>query len=540
MSNTTDALSVRALLERSSIRPGKKDELHLVVDVKATGAPVDAARPSLSVVFVLDTSGSMNGEPLEQVIRSVEMLADLLAPEDKVGVVAFSNQATEVCPLAALTPDTRRVLKRRVNGMRAGGGTNIQAGLEKAASMFGARDAHERQIVLLLSDGQPNDGASAPDDLAALASSLRKDASISTLGFGAAHNADVLHGVSVAGGGQYWFISDPDEADVEFARALGAQGDVVADQIELVLAPLEKSEVTGVLGHKVRFTREGPATSLPDLRQDARRLVTASVVVDAPVEAGRLDVLDVIVRYQAAGQSAVLTLTERVRIDVVDKEPQLVVEAHQAAMMARAELARGEARQAADRGNWDQAAGVLRAMIAKLQAVPGYVAADGSPLSECVEQLIDDANEYEQRPSAERYAVYKATQRGVEVSQGAKAAAAMGAQSARTQAILAGITGAVMPGAIVVRDKNGNEMNRVPILPLMSVGRSPENEICIASSSLSRRHTGFLCKGGMLLVRDMGSTNGTILNGTRVTSMAQLKHGDKVQLGDYVLEIELK
>lgn len=535
-----DTLKLRAALERTSIRPASKDEMHLLVDVTATGAPVDAARPALSVVFVLDASGSMRGTPLEQVIRSVELLVDLLSPEDKVAVVSFSDDAAVVCPLAPLTTDARRVVKRRVQGVHALSGTNIEAGLVRAKELLGARTAHERQVIVLLSDGAPNVGTSSAAGLQKLVEPMRADASIVTLGYGAAHNSDVLHGIASAGGGQYWFIPDPGEASLEFARALGAQGDVVADGLELVLVPADGVEVLEVVGHKVKFSKEGPVAPLPDLREKQTRLVVARLAVTSTREAGLLPVVDVKLRYRAAGTIEPRTLVDARAIPVADREPELVVDVHQAAMMSRAELTRGEARQAADRGSYDQAAAMLRKMIAALEQVPGYKAADGTPLSECVEQLIDEATEYEQRPSAERYAAFKATQLGVEVSQGAKHAAAFGAQSAKSSRIMAGATGPVLPGCIVLRDKDGNEMSRVPLLPEMTVGRSPSNEICVASSNLSRRHSRFVCRNGRVLIVDLASTNGTFLNGKRVSAPEEVRPGDKVTIGDVAFELHLE
>lgn len=534
-----EILALRALLERSSIRPGTRQETHLAVELTAVGAPLDTARPALSVVFVLDVSGSMQGQPLEQVIRSVEMLIDLLGAEDKVGVVAFSNGAAEVCGLQPLGTDARRLIKRRVAGLRANGGTNIEAGLLKARCLLGPRTPHERQVILLLTDGEPNDGAATVDALTALVSPMRADVSVSTLGYGARHDADVLHGIAQAGGGQYWFIADPEEASVEFARAVGAQGDIVADNLEVFLVPDEACEVTGVLGQRVRFTKEGPAFALPDLREKQTRTVVASVVLTAPLEAGRLDALTVKVRYKAAGRSDPQQLAAAVTIDVVDREPGLVVDVHQAARMAKAELVRGEARQAADRRNFDQAAAMLRRMIHELEQVPGYKPADGSPLSECVEQLVDEATEYEQRPSAERYAMFKATQLGVDVSQGSRHAADIAASSVKSAHLMKEVLGPVLAGAIVVRNRQGQEVSRVPIAADITVGRTPGNELCVPSGSLSKRHARFVCREGKVIVVDLKSTNGTFVNGQRISTPRVLSPSDKVHIGDMTFEIVL-
>ena len=73
----------------------------------------------------------------------------------------------------------------------------------------------------------------------------------------------------------------------------------------------------------------------------------------------------------------------------------------------------------------------------------------------------------------------------------------------------------------------------------MVVGRSPDNAIAIHSRSLSRRHSRFSCRNGRLLIDDLGSTNGTMVNGRRVDAEHELHHGDLVLIGDATFRIEL-
>jgi hypothetical protein len=368
---------------------------------------------------------------------------------------------------------------------------------------------------------------------------MRADASISTLGYGANHNSDVLHQLSVAGGGQYWFVPDPQEASLEFARALGAQGDIVVDNLELVLAPEDSATIKDVLGHKVRFGKSGPVLALPDLREKQKRLVVASLEVVAPTEPGRLHVLTARVRYRAAGSTDVREAEAKAVVDVVDREEELVLEVHHAALMGQSEIVRSAARAAADKGQFEQAAAMLRTMIKALEQAPGYTAADGSPLSECLEQLVDEAVEYEQRPSAERYAAFKASQLGVEVSQGAKHAAAWSSSSTKSKAIMDGATGPALAGDVVVRDAQGNEVQRVRITNELTIGRTPGNDIVVASGALSKRHTRLVCRDGHMFVVDLKSTNGTYVDGKRVSSPQILAPGSKVTIGPMVFELEL-
>ncbi|NQY92371.1 MAG: SpoIIE family protein phosphatase, partial [Deltaproteobacteria bacterium] len=71
------------------------------------------------------------------------------------------------------------------------------------------------------------------------------------------------------------------------------------------------------------------------------------------------------------------------------------------------------------------------------------------------------------------------------------------------------------------------------------VGRSPEAQIVLAGDSVSRMHAEFVCgPHGRWWIHDLGSTNGTRLNGRRVNARL-LSAGDAVQLGDYVLRLRV-
>ena len=71
------------------------------------------------------------------------------------------------------------------------------------------------------------------------------------------------------------------------------------------------------------------------------------------------------------------------------------------------------------------------------------------------------------------------------------------------------------------------------------VGRSPEAQLVLPGDSVSRMHAEFVCGPyGRWWIHDLGSTNGTRLNGRRVNAKL-LSAGDAVQLGDYVLRLRV-
>jgi hypothetical protein len=69
------------------------------------------------------------------------------------------------------------------------------------------------------------------------------------------------------------------------------------------------------------------------------------------------------------------------------------------------------------------------------------------------------------------------------------------------------------------------------------IGRSLENEIVLVDDRVSRRHGQVTTRHGALVYTDLGSTNGSFVNGTRVTEIA-LGSGDVVRLGNSTLTIQ--
>lgn len=79
---------------------------------------------------------------------------------------------------------------------------------------------------------------------------------------------------------------------------------------------------------------------------------------------------------------------------------------------------------------------------------------------------------------------------------------------------------------------------RVPLDAPVTIGRSADADITIADSFVSGRHARVSPGTAGPVVEDLGSTNGTVVNGSRISGPVALKRGDKVVLGDVVLKVE--
>ncbi len=71
----------------------------------------------------------------------------------------------------------------------------------------------------------------------------------------------------------------------------------------------------------------------------------------------------------------------------------------------------------------------------------------------------------------------------------------------------------------------------------VNVGRDPEGELCLASPNVSKRHARFMVTGNQVTLEDLGSTNGTFVNGERLDAITTLQEGDLVQFADVELRL---
>lgn len=131
------------------------------------------------IVLVLDTSGSMSGTPIEETRKASEEFVSTILKEDaSIGVVTYEQSATRLSDFS----QEETWLTETVTNIDSGGGTNIESGLSEAYSMLSNSDA-KKKIIVLMSDGEPNEGKQG-DDLIEYANQIKdQGVLIYTLGF---------------------------------------------------------------------------------------------------------------------------------------------------------------------------------------------------------------------------------------------------------------------------------------------------------------------------------------------------------------------
>ena len=92
------------------------------------------------------------------------------------------------------------------------------------------------------------------------------------------------------------------------------------------------------------------------------------------------------------------------------------------------------------------------------------------------------------------------------------------------------------PKRVVILDDRGRKVGQHSLSGTMQIGRGTACEIRPEDTYLSQVHARLASRGSGWVVEDMGSTNGTYLNGRKVTVPTELAAGDRVQVGKTILE----
>lgn len=81
--------------------------------------------------------------------------------------------------------------------------------------------------------------------------------------------------------------------------------------------------------------------------------------------------------------------------------------------------------------------------------------------------------------------------------------------------------------------------DRFPLHPLTSIGRAPSSTIVLDYTFISQEHALLMERGGQWWLEDLGSRNGTLLNGAPLTETAVVSSGDIITIGEVQLKLEL-
>ncbi len=390
-------MKVNYLLSKSQIAVGQATEVDVIINFQGDESPESSNRRPINLSLVLDRSGSMSGSPLRNAIKAAEQLVEYLNPEDYLSVVIYDDEAETILP-HQLAKDKVKI-KETIRKIRARGITNLSGGWLMGCDRVASQQTSEQlNRVLLLTDGLANCGITDPQVLVNTAKEKAEAGIITTtLGFGNNFNEDLLIDIAEGGGGNFYFIQSADDAANVFSIEMESLTSIAGQNLTVNLETKNQIQFKELL-NKYSFQKldRGVEVFLGDVYQVESKPLVLQFTIPAIATEGTIDLASITYSYQQVVDGSIQKFTDSLplSITVVDPATAAQVELNgdvtQQASQLRIAKIKDEAVAIADRGNYQQAADILRQAVEQLKskALNEYFA-----IAEEIEQL----NYYVQR-----------------------------------------------------------------------------------------------------------------------------------------------
>ena len=219
-------------------------------------------RAPLTLMAVVDTSGSMGGEPLELAIASMKETVAHLRPGDRFGLAQFASVTDVVLPVTEITPDRSKILDA-IDSLTSGGSTSMEEGLELAFKTAKAAKAGFKGTtrVMLFTDEQPNVGDTHAESFIGMARAASGDGiGLTTIGVADHFGADLANQVSASRGGNLFYAENQEAVKRLFGQEFDFLVTEVAHDLKVKIKPakgVKVAEVFGLPGDELTYKRSG-------------------------------------------------------------------------------------------------------------------------------------------------------------------------------------------------------------------------------------------------------------------------------------------
>jgi len=286
---------------------GARSENYLLFELSGVFKGRKLARPPVHLSVVLDKSGSMEGRPLEQVKEACRLLIDKMSPADTLSVVTFAENVDITLAQSAVTK--KEQLKAQLDLIRARGTTNLYGGMIAGANQLATvhGPTHLSRIILL-TDGEANEGVTDYADIIAKARQIKRDGySVSTTGVGIEYNEELMRGIARNTLGNYYYIENVSDIPRVFEEELATLFEVVAKRLELKLRLPKGVNLGKFYGREVSSDNGQVGLELPDVVAGRAQQNLLKLAFDAHLEA-RFRVVQAELSFEYLGQTSRMEL----------------------------------------------------------------------------------------------------------------------------------------------------------------------------------------------------------------------------------------
>ena len=189
------------------------------------------------LICVIDISGSMRGEKIELVKKSLKILTKLMDKNDRLALILFESNASVYFDLDYMTDETKQNLITKIDEINARGGTEILSGLEKAVEILKKEkeNTNDNRVssILLLSDGcdNSNDDIQLGEALKNLTKGENLTFTLNTFGYGYDHDPKIMNKLANIRDGSFFYVEDYKKVSEYFVTVLGGCVSVISKNV---------------------------------------------------------------------------------------------------------------------------------------------------------------------------------------------------------------------------------------------------------------------------------------------------------------------
>ena len=226
-----------------SYRPNKKEDGYFLLlttpQISSEAEPIEK-----NVVFVVDKSGSMSGEKIKQAKSALKFVLNNLSDGDRFNIVVYDSSVESFrSKLVRFDEETRQTAIGFVEGIYAGGGTNINGALTSA--MGHLKNSERPSYIIFLTDGLPTSGETNESKIAVSARRLNKNhARLLSFGVGYDVNSRLLDRLARDNSGASEYVRPNEDIETAVSRVYRRiQSPVLADvKVDFEFDELKTSE----------------------------------------------------------------------------------------------------------------------------------------------------------------------------------------------------------------------------------------------------------------------------------------------------------
>lgn len=291
----TSAVALDAALGNKFVKAGASGAMVARIGLAARKRSAQS-RPPVNLALLVDTSGSMEGKAIADARAASLALIGSLAPQDRISVVVFDSKAEILLPSTQLDDADAKDLRKKIEGMKATGTTDMASGLRLAIHEVTAHlDREGVNRVVLVGDGVPNDDR---EILPLVAQAAAQGISVTALGLGNDYDETLMGRIAQQSGGRFFYVEDSSKVASFFSEEVTRLHKVVARHAVLEVRPGPGVTVTGVVGRTFSGLERGVAVQLGDLSLGEQAEVVVELASLPAKQGANVEVLDAVLKYE--------------------------------------------------------------------------------------------------------------------------------------------------------------------------------------------------------------------------------------------------